>query len=61
MSGPSMIAKINYLVPVFALIFGIIFLSEEFSWRSVAAMMIIITGLLIARNEDKSNEDKTPS
>ena len=49
MSGPSMIAKINYLVPVFALVFGMIFLREEFSWRAVAAMMIIITGLLIAR------------
>lgn len=55
MSGPSMIAKINYLVPVFALVFGIIFLSEDFSWRSVAAMMIIITGLLIARIEEKSS------
>lgn len=52
MSGPSMIAKINYIVPVFALIFGIIFLGEAFSWRSVAAMMIVITGLLIARNDE---------
>ena len=38
-----MIARINYLVPIFALIFGIIFLKEQFSWRSIAAMMIIIT------------------
>ena len=53
MSGPSMIAKINYIVPVFALIFGVIFLKEAFSWRSVAAMMIVITGLLIARNDEK--------
>ncbi len=53
LSGPSMIGKINYLVPVFALIFGMIFLREAFSWRSVAAMMIIITGLLIARNDEK--------
>ncbi len=49
LSGPSMIAKINYLVPVFALFFGMVFLGEAFSWRAVAAMMIIITGLLIAR------------
>ncbi len=49
LSGPTMIAKINYLVPVFALIFGMIFLRETFSWRAVAAMMIIITGLLVAR------------
>jgi len=58
MSGPSMIAKINYLVPVFALVFGIIFLSEAFSWRSVAAMMIIITGLLIARIDEGKTVDK---
>lgn len=53
LSGPSMIAKINYLVPVFALLFGMIFLNEAFSWRSVAAMMIIITGLLIASKNDQ--------
>jgi drug/metabolite transporter (DMT)-like permease len=53
LSGPSMIAKINYIVPVFSLIFGMMFLGESFSWRSVAAMMIIITGLLIARADDK--------
>ncbi len=55
LSGPSMIARINYLVPIFALIFGIVFLKEQFSWRSIAAMMIIITGLLIARNDEKRN------
>jgi drug/metabolite transporter (DMT)-like permease len=54
MSGPSMIAKINYLVPIFALIFGMVFLTEDFSWRAIAAMMIIITGLLIARNDEKN-------
>ncbi len=59
MSGPSMIAKINYMVPVFALVFGIIFLSDAFSWRSVAAMMIIITGLLIAKADDKQATGQT--
>ncbi|MBL4852712.1 MAG: EamA family transporter [Robiginitomaculum sp.] len=59
MSGPSMIAKINYMVPVFAVIFGMIFLREAFSWRSIAAMMIIITGLLVAKADDKQRaEDK---
>lgn len=55
LSGPSMIAKINYIVPVFSLIFGMIFLGEAFSWRSVAAMSIIIVGLLIARADETSN------
>ncbi|PHS40860.1 MAG: hypothetical protein COA91_03255 [Robiginitomaculum sp.] len=59
LSGPSMIAKINYLVPVFALIFGMLFLSEAFSWRSIAAMMIIITGLLIAKADNKQKPDES--
>lgn len=49
LSGPSMIGKINYLVPVVTVSIGVLFLGEAFSWRSVAAMMIVITGLLIAR------------
>lgn len=53
LSGPSMIAKINYIVPMFSLMFGMLFLGESFSWRSIAAMMIIVTGLLIARADDK--------
>jgi len=53
LSGPSMIGKINYLVPIFASIWGMMFLGEAFSWRSVAAMMIIITGLLVARADEK--------
>ncbi len=60
LSGPSMIAKINYLVPVFALIFGIVFLGEAFSWRAVAAMMIIITGLLISRLDENPVDEKAP-
>jgi len=59
LSGPSMIAKINYLVPVFALIFGMIFLGEAFSWRSIAAMMIIITGLLIAKADNSQKAGKS--
>lgn len=55
MSGPSMIGRINYMVPVFAVLFGMIFLGEDFSWRSIAALMIIITGLLVARVNENQN------
>jgi len=49
-SGPSLIAKINYVVPICSLAAGIIFLDEPFRLRSVAAMCIIVAGLLIARS-----------
>jgi len=53
-SGPSFVAKINYLVPICSLIAGIMFLDEAFHWRSVIAMAIIFTGLFIARSSSKS-------
>lgn len=49
LSGPSMIGKINYIIPVITIAVGVLFFGEAFSWRSIAAMMIVITGLLIAR------------
>jgi len=47
--GPSYIAKMVYLVPVFSIIAGIIFLDEPFSWRSVTALGIIFIGLYISQ------------
>lgn len=49
-SGPSLIAKLVYLVPICSIIAGIIFLDEPFSWRLIIAMGIIFAGLLIARS-----------
>jgi len=57
LSGPSMIAKVNYIVPGFSLVFGMIFLNEAFSWRSLAAMTVIIVGLLIARADEPSDDE----
>jgi len=48
-SGPSLIAKINYIVPVIALISGRVFLGEEFKDKYFIALAIILIGLMIAR------------
>lgn len=52
-SGPTLIAKLNYLVPICALAAGIIFLDEKFTLQTLSAMSIIFAGLLIARSGDK--------
>jgi len=52
-SGPSLVAKLVYLVPVASIIAGIIYLDEVFSWRLVGAMLVIFIGLLIARSDKK--------
>ncbi|MBN4055813.1 EamA family transporter [bacterium AH-315-J23] len=48
-SGPSLIAKINYIVPIVAIISGMVFLSEGLQSRYIIALIIILAGLYIAR------------
>ena len=52
-SGPSLIARLVYLVPVCSIIAGILFLGEAFSWRTVFAMVIVTAGMYIARGGEQ--------
>ena len=52
-SGPSLIAKINYIVPIIAIISGMVFLGESLHWRYLIALIIILAGLAIARMGEK--------
>ena len=53
-SGPSLIAKINYLVPIVALVAGKVFLGEEFKNKYFIALGIIFIGLAIAQRGETS-------
>lgn len=55
-TGPSVIAKVNYFVPVTSVCFGLFFLSEDFTLRMVFAFVIILLGILISR-ESKTAQD----
>lgn len=48
-AGPSVVAKINYFVPVCSVILGVTFLSEPLDWRIFVSLAIIILGVIIAR------------
>ena len=52
--GASMMAKINYFVPIASVFFGCALLDEPFSWRMVASFVIIAIGVMIARIEPKA-------
>jgi len=54
LSGPSLIAKINYIVPLVAIISGMVFLKEGFHTRYLVALVIIFTGLFIATRGEKN-------
>lgn len=52
LSGPTLIAKLNYIVPICALLAGAVFLNETFGLRTFIAMAVIFAGLFVARSGD---------
>lgn len=60
-TGPSVLAKINYFVPVSSVAFGIWLLNEPFTWRMVISFIVILAGIIIARLGDKKHAKKTIS
>jgi drug/metabolite transporter (DMT)-like permease len=48
-TGPGMMARINYFVPVASVILGVGLLGEEFKWRMVISFGVIVLGVIISR------------
>lgn len=46
-AGATNIALVTFLVPVWAIIFGIVLLGEQFFARHIAGMILILAGLLL--------------
>ena len=57
-SGPSLIAKMMYIVPIIAIISGMIFLGEAFKPRYLISLLIIFAGLWIARQGEIKRETR---
>lgn len=47
-AGPSFVAFINYLIPLWAVAIGILLLSEEPRWTALAALALILSGLALS-------------
>lgn len=52
-TGPTVLARINYFTPVASVFFGVTLLSEPFTWKVVAALVIVIFGVMISRMGQK--------
>ncbi len=52
--GPSFLSQINYLIPVWAVLMGIIFLSESVGLNALIALAIILLGIAIAQRQNLS-------
>ncbi|MGL4413753.1 DMT family transporter [Roseinatronobacter monicus] len=50
-AGPSFLSQVNYHVPVWSVLLGVVVLSEELPGRFILALAIIIAGLMVARRK----------
>ncbi|SUZ33366.1 putative inner membrane transporter YedA [Roseibaca ekhonensis] len=50
-AGPSFLSQVNYHVPVWSVILGVVVLSEELPGRFILALAIIIGGLMVSRRK----------
>ena len=52
--GPSFLSQINYLIPIWAVIIGILFLNESIGINAIIALIIILLGIAIAQRKNFS-------
>ena len=47
-AGPSFLSLINYMIPVWAVMIGMVFLGETPEWRALAALALILSGIALS-------------
>ena len=52
--GPSFLSQINYLIPVWAVLIGVVFLNEKIGINALVALAIILLGIAIAQRKNIS-------
>ena len=52
--GPSFLSQINYLIPIWAILMGIVFLNESIGINAFIALVIILLGIAIAQRQKMS-------
>jgi len=50
LAGATFVSQINYLIPLWALVAGAIFLDEKITWNSLVALVLILAGIAVAQS-----------
>lgn len=51
LAGPSFVAFLNYLIPVWAVVIGVVLFGEQPRWTSLLALVIILIGLATSERD----------
>ena len=57
-AGPSVVARINYFLPLCSVFFGVTLMDEVLDWRIFVAFFMILIGVIISRID---KQEKTPA
>jgi drug/metabolite transporter (DMT)-like permease len=49
-AGPTFASTVNYLIPVFGAILGVVLLSETLETADLIALVLILSGIALVRN-----------
>ena len=58
-SGATFISIMNYLIPVWAILFGVLFFNEAALWNYFFGLIVIIFGIQLSQNSDNIKKPKT--
>ena len=50
-TGPSFMSLVNYPVPVWAVLLGVLFLGEEISWYTLISLTLILIGIALTQTK----------
>jgi drug/metabolite transporter (DMT)-like permease len=50
-AGPSFVSLLNYLIPLWAVLLGVVFLNEQLEARHLLALSLILAGVLVSQLE----------
>src|SRR5690606_16542077 len=57
--GPTRTTMVTYLFPLGGVILGVVFLQEQLTWQVIAGAVLIVSSLVVANWEPKSQETST--
>jgi drug/metabolite transporter (DMT)-like permease len=57
LAGPSFLSLINYLIPAWAVLAGVLFLGERPEWTALAGLAFILSGIALAETKGRKIAD----
>ena len=61
LAGPTFLSLINYLIPLWAVLVGMVFLGESPDWTALAALALILSGIALSQSKTKTKPDALSS